>query len=171
MTVGTLFTLLGDEEVELSEDLITQLERAVEADILLVPTLDVLVPIEEETNQMVQRYGQLAMSVTQEYIALGGRIAVGNDYGNPGILSGMMIREMQLLHEAGLSFEQIITAASYHSAQVCDMADNIGTVEVGKFADLIIVNGNPLEDILILDDIVFIMANGTEIPVRPIRRR
>ena len=51
------------------------------------------------------------------------------------------------------------------------MVEDIGTLEPGKYADIIIVNGNPLDDLTLMDEVVFIMGNGTEIPVRQRRSR
>jgi len=168
--IATLLMLQEDEAIELPEDLLTQLQRAIEADIILVPTLDVLIP-EEEVNPLFQVYQRVTLAIAQHYIESGGRIAAGNDYGNPGVQSGMMVREMQLLQEAGLSPLEVITASTFHAAQVCHMVEDIGTLEPGKYADIIIVNGNPLDDLTLMDEVVFIMGNGTEIPVRQRRSR
>ncbi|MCH7744767.1 MAG: amidohydrolase family protein [Chloroflexi bacterium] len=47
---------------------------------------------------------------------------------------------------------QAIQAATKNAAEVLDLGDDIGTVEQGKLADLIVVDGDPLEDIKILKD-------------------
>ncbi|MEL6527587.1 MAG: amidohydrolase family protein, partial [Chloroflexota bacterium] len=87
------------------------------------------------------------------------------DFGNPGVRSGMPVREMQLLQDAGLMPMDVLVASTSHSAQVCDMAEDVGTLEVGKFADIIIVNGNPLDDLSVMNDLAFIIANGSDMPI------
>ncbi len=56
------------------------------------------------------------------------------------------IREMELLHEAGLSPMEVVTAGTLNGARMMNLDKEIGTVEVGKKADLIILSENPLEN-------------------------
>ncbi len=60
---------------------------------------------------------------------------------------------------------QAIQAATKNAAEVLDLGNDIGTVEQGKLADLIVVDGDPLEDIKILKDRVHIhvVMKGGEI--------
>ena len=64
--------------------------------------------------------------------------------------------------EAGISSEDILLATTRYAAELLKWEDQIGTIQPGKFADIIAVKGNPLEDISSLnrDTISFIMKDG-----------
>ena len=56
---------------------------------------------------------------------------------------------------------QIIVAATSDAAYVCRRDGIIGTLEVGKFADVLVVNGDPLQDIQVLLDVRLVIHSGT----------
>ncbi len=81
----------------------------------------------------------------------GGRVGVGSDSGYIFKLYGFgYIRELELLHEAGFNPHEVIRSATLEGAQALGMADQVGSVEVGKQADLILVDRNPLENLKVL---------------------
>jgi imidazolonepropionase-like amidohydrolase len=86
-------------------------------------------------------------------------IAFGTDSGVSN--HGQNAREFQLLVEAGLTPMEALVTASINASRHLQMADDIGTIEVGKYADIIAVDGNPLEDISELMDVDFVMQGGT----------
>jgi imidazolonepropionase-like amidohydrolase len=68
-----------------------------------------------------------------------------------------------LVEEGGMSPMQAIVASTKTSAECAHVDDEVGTLELGKLADLLIVNGNPLDDISILEDksnLKMIMQSG-----------
>jgi len=77
----------------------------------------------------------------------GVKIAVGTDAGlSPD--HGTNLKELGLLVKfGGLTPMQAIMAGTATSAQLCGVADTLGTIEAGKTADLVVVRGNPLDDI------------------------
>ncbi len=75
-------------------------------------------------------------------IRAGVKFAVGTD-----AMHGGLAQEMKYLVDFGATPGQALMAATYHAARVCRFEDSIGTLELGKFADIIGVEGNPLEDI------------------------
>jgi imidazolonepropionase-like amidohydrolase len=60
----------------------------------------------------------------------------------------------------GASPWQTLLAATAHAAAVCSVADELGTVEVGKLADLIVIGANPLQDINAVRDLRLVFKEG-----------
>ena len=87
------------------------------------------------------------MLFINEYKNRGGRVCVGSDSGFIYNLYGFgFIRELELLQEAGFHPLEAIRAATLKSAELLGIDDEVGTVEKGKKADLIITPCNPLEN-------------------------
>ncbi|MBS9461530.1 amidohydrolase family protein [Flagellimonas sp. 389] len=94
---------------------------------------------------------QLWMTFVNEYKNRGGRVTTGSDSGFIFQLYGFAyIREMELLREAGFHPLEIIRSATLNGAEALGMSDKIGTVEVGKLADFVIVGENPLKNLKVL---------------------
>lgn len=94
---------------------------------------------------------QLWMQFVNEYKNRGGRVVVGSDSGFIFQLYGFgYIREMELLREAGFHPLEIIRAATLKGAELLQMDKDIGTIEVGKLADIVLVEKNPLENLKVL---------------------
>lgn len=83
-------------------------------------------------------------------IAAGVPIAMGTDAGGPFNRHGENADELLLMVEGGLSPMAAIVAATKTAAQCVGMAKRVGTIEVGKWADLLVVRGDPLQDIGVL---------------------
>lgn len=69
-------------------------------------------------------------------------------------------REMELFAESGLTNSQIIVASTMENARFFRIADRLGSIEKGKIADLVLVKGNPLDNISNARNIVKVMLNG-----------
>jgi imidazolonepropionase-like amidohydrolase len=85
-------------------------------------------------------------------VRAGVRIAMGTDAGTPFNRHGANAQELALMVEGGLSPADAIVAATRSAAELLDLVEVTGTVEPGKAADLLIVDGDPLADIRILGD-------------------
>jgi imidazolonepropionase-like amidohydrolase len=84
-------------------------------------------------------------------VKAGVKLAAGTDA--IGSMHGGNADELAaLVEEIGFSPMQAIVAATRNGAEVCRMADRVGTIDAGKLADLLLVNGDPLNDIRILKD-------------------
>jgi imidazolonepropionase-like amidohydrolase len=94
---------------------------------------------------------QLWMTFVNEYKNRGGRVTAGSDSGFIYQLYGFAyIRELELLREAGFHPLEVVRAATLMGAQALGMDDQIGTIEVGKLADMIIIDENPLANLKVL---------------------
>lgn len=90
----------------------------------------------------------------------GVKIVVGSDLGGYQYPANVYAREFATLVEAGLSTMQAIKAGTSVAAEMLRWDDRLGTLEVGKLADVIAVEGNPLEDISVLEHVSFVMSDG-----------
>ena len=86
------------------------------------------------------------------------KVGVGTDYVGFPIEQG--VREFGLLVEAGMSPMEAIQAGTRVNAELLEWEDRVGTVEVGKLADIIAVSGNPLDDLSLLESVSFVMLGG-----------
>jgi len=90
-------------------------------------------------------------------------IAMGTDAGTPFNCHGENLRELELLVKAGFTPMEALVATTKTASEVVGVEKKIGTLEKGKLADLIVVDGNPLKDIRVLqekDKILAIMKEG-----------
>ena len=88
----------------------------------------------------------------------GVRIAFGTDSGvSP---HGENAKEFSLMVQGGMSEKDSILSATISAAELLGESDNVGSISVGKYADIIGVSGNPLEDIKKLETIDFVMKGG-----------
>ncbi|WP_158912651.1 amidohydrolase family protein [Caulobacter sp. S45] len=93
----------------------------------------------------------LWMQFVNEYKNKGGRVAVGSDSGYIYNLYGFgYIQELELLREAGFTPLEVIHAATQVGAQTLGHEQELGTIRVGKKADLVVVDGNPLANMKLL---------------------
>lgn len=89
------------------------------------------------------------------------KILIGTDAPFPNLLPGFSYHdEIHALLECGLSEKRALQAATLAGAQALEIDDLVGAVEAGKQADLIVVNGNPLEDMQVLERIEAVIHNG-----------
>jgi imidazolonepropionase-like amidohydrolase len=141
----------------------------VERDVALVPTIAVYEALAEERGDAAA-WRQTTLPVMQSnlrrFVEAGGRLALGDDFGNPRLDLGMPVAEIGHWLDAGLAPMQIIVAATHGGAVVCNLEDQLGTIEPGKLADILVVDGDPLADIRALERVAFVVRGGEVIPVQ-----
>jgi len=94
---------------------------------------------------------RLWMTFVNEYKNRGGRVTAGSDNGFIYETYGFgYIRELELLREAGFHPLEVIRSATLYGAQALGQEKDLGSVEVGKLADIVIVNANPLKNLQVL---------------------
>lgn len=94
---------------------------------------------------------RLWMTFVNEYKNRGGRVTVGSDNAFIFQVYGFgYIRELELLREAGFHPLEVLRSATLYGAQALGMEKEIGSVEIGKLADFVIIDENPLENLQVL---------------------
>jgi imidazolonepropionase-like amidohydrolase len=94
----------------------------------------------------------------------GVKVAFGTDSGPPGRFQGYFEhRELELMTKAGLTPAQALQAATLNAAQCLHLARDFGTLEKGKRADLILLDGDPLQDIRNTRKINQVWIGGREV--------
>ncbi len=88
----------------------------------------------------------------------GVNIAYGTDSGVSK--HGTNAREAVLMVEAGMPAKQVLKSATINSAKLLGLENQLGTIESGKFADIIATKASPLQDIQQLMDVTFVMRSG-----------
>jgi imidazolonepropionase-like amidohydrolase len=135
----------------------------------LVPTLVVtdvnrtlggLTPVQRERQDMIERRQQASVETA---IELGVPLATGTDTGEVGVTADMVWREIVLIHEHGASPMAAIRAATSAAARLLGVDADLGTVEAGKLADLVLVDGDPLADLRRLADPALVLRGGVPV--------
>jgi imidazolonepropionase-like amidohydrolase len=112
---------------------------------------------------------EVAKRKLARFIEAGGReqIVAGTDAGAPFNFHSPLTRELRSLHEAGLTPMETIQAATLRPAQLQGVERDLGTVSVGKYADMVIVDGDPLQDLSVLQhQIAIVIKDGKVYPAR-----
>ena len=146
-----------------------------ERDVPLIPTLSALFNIASkgieagipafavEKTLKVKPFHLESIRMARE---AGVRVAMGTDAGTPFNIHGENLGELKFLVDCGFSPMEAIEAGTRIAAQVLGLEKELGTVEEGKLADLILIEGNPLEDIEILakrELIRLVMKDGKQV--------
>jgi imidazolonepropionase-like amidohydrolase len=152
--VDVIAHMVGDY---LPEELIA---RAIEAGICWTPTLGLW----EDVDRRYPVYTKATvLDNLGRFAAAGGKVALGTDYGDYIAEFSLPIHEIELMQEAGMPPMDIIVAATQIAAESCNLGQEIGTLEVGKVADILIVDGDPLEDIQALVNTRMVIHGGVVI--------
>ena len=123
------------------------------------PTLSVYIPdSKEEDTDLRRRVVAHHKEVFQKAMRKGVKIAFGTDVG--AFEHGTSARELRRMADYGMSPLDVIRAATVRGAELLRMEKLIGTVEPGKYADVIAVDGDPLKDIGAFEKVVFVMKGG-----------
>ena len=115
-----------------------------------------------ESNYTVLRVIDPDQQVEKKFFDAGGLLLVGTDpTGYGGVIAGYSnLRAIELLVEAGLSPLEAIQVATYNGAKYLETEDSLGTVEVGKIADLLVIAGNPSVKIQDIQKVEIVFKDG-----------
>lgn len=134
----------------------------------LVPTVGVIdALVEKSKNEQLSpeqikardAFLQGVQRVIQQAMSLGVKIASGFDASSPD-RQGKNANELLALTKRGMPPLDAIRAATMNAAELLGWQNRVGTLEPGKYADLIAVEGDPLVDITVLQHVKFVMKGG-----------
>ncbi len=100
------------------------------------------------------------LQALQGFLETGVNVVAGNDAGLPCTGFGCLWQELDAMMSGGMTAMQAITAATAAAARMLRMEDPIGSIQPGKQADLLVVDGNPTEDIAALSRVRLVMQAG-----------
>lgn len=156
------FATAGRAFAKLSPTYEAQLARIVKQKVVLVPTLDRIITWCEGyavTDARKRLCRQYALTPVRRFYQMGGLIALGDD-STFEARTWMPLAEMRRLLTIGMTPLEVIRASTQTAAYVCGQGDTLGTLEPGKLADVIVVKGNPLQDIEALAWISIVIIDG-----------
>ncbi len=115
--------------------------------------------------------GQISLAVQQrfvrDYVQMGGRVAAGTDAGTPSVAPGAsLLRELELYVEGGMAPAAALKTATADAAALLGISSRAGTIAIGKDADLLIVDGDPLRDISALRRVISVLRRGATVKSR-----
>lgn len=111
--------------------------------------------------QNMPRVMDLGPRLVKQWVESGAVIGMGTDSGTPmNFHTEALWRELKLFVDHGMSPMRAITAATRINARILGRSRDLGTIEPGKLADIIVINGNPLFDIQSLAHVEVVVKDG-----------
>jgi imidazolonepropionase-like amidohydrolase len=146
--------LPGADSTEFEDDLVKMM---LDKGTYFVPTLAIAWAYKEAYPAVLSGLKQ-AVNILH---SAGVNIAAGTDSGTPGVVIGKGLhKELELMVEAGISPMEAITAGTRNAADNLGKANELGTIESRKLADIIAVSGDPLKDIRDTREIKLVIKDG-----------
>lgn len=159
-------TFLDDEAIQAMLD----------NDVTLVPTLSAPYRIMRNTEQATAASVRKSTNVHERHlesfadaVEAGVTVAGGTDAGTPFNNHGTNYVEMQFMARHGMEPMEALTAMTGNAADAIEL-DDAGTIEAGNYADLVIVDGNPAEDISAVEDLRTVVKGGEVVAGTPPER-
>ena len=121
----------------------------------------------KEDHQRARALWTKLLAFVKLYHDRGVRLVAGTDVPNPWVVPGASLhRELELLASAGIPLQEVIGMATKNAADALGISGEVGTVEAGKAADLVVLTSNPLKSISNLRDIEYVIQAGRIIDVK-----
>ena len=170
-TVGELVQLMVEEDVYFAPTLNNFMRNFVQRNTPEVesdPNLkyipedepDRFGPFTEEDRQEWRKTMELMKEATYKFHEAGGLLINGTDSPGAALPGWSLHQEMELFVEAGLTPMAALLTTTLNNAKVLGKEDELGTIEAGKFADLVILDADPLQDITNTQEIHLVIKDG-----------
>ena len=152
-------TYLDEETMELMSERGTFLVPTIYiGDMLVEESSDIR---EKEANDdYYNNYRHIFLDLVYKAHKKGVKVAVGTDLGGYNYDPTISAREMKVLVEAGMTPMEAIMAGTRVGAELLRWDDKLGTLKAGMLADIIAVPGKPLENMSLLEQVIFVMKDG-----------
>jgi imidazolonepropionase-like amidohydrolase len=157
---------LTPQGLEIDEKILALL---VDREVSIVPTLSGWYAVRDKVDcwstlsqlqHSFREYWEEVVAVTKRFKQVGLRLIAGSDAGIPEVAHDSLLLEIELLHCSGLSPMEAIQAATGSAAQALGIDEDRGSIQPGKRADLLVVQGDPLEDLKALRKPLLILKDG-----------
>ena len=158
-------------DLERSDKLQPMIDLLLEKKVTVSPTLAIFERrdgVQDGTEEQARAFQNMMHFIKRCHEA-GVRIVVGSHTSAPFAGKGRAYqRELELLEQCGMSPMDLILASTRNNAEFFDIEERLGTIELGKLADLILVEGDPSKDIGKMKKVSAVMLNGSwvEMPLR-----
>jgi cytosine/adenosine deaminase-related metal-dependent hydrolase len=117
-------------------------------------------PIEQQRLAILPGVIESKLAALKGFLSAGVRVVAGNDAGLPYTGFGSLWQELDAMMTGGMTAMQAMAAATRSAAQALGLEDRIGSIQVGKHADLLVVDGDPTADISALSRVRLVMQAG-----------
>jgi imidazolonepropionase-like amidohydrolase len=150
-------SLATDEDIQLAKQHGTYFDMDIyNDDYLLGKAIEFGLP--QENIDKEKMVGRIQRETFQKAVQAGVKMAFGTDAGV--YPHGDNARQFATMVKFGMTPPQAIRTATQNSADLIGRSKDVGTIEVGKYADIIAVTGDPLQDVTVLQNVGFVMKGG-----------
>jgi len=163
-----MMNMLKNTEILVNDpDIIANVPAGVRKDLYLtlwvftLPGVIRLMTKQPKALEKVQHWYKQSIANTAKLYAAGVKLIFGTDM--PFFMGNFwhsVMNEVRALKLASVSNSDILKMATINAAEAIGVADRMGTIEEGKLADLVLINGNPLQDIETLRDVEMVFKEG-----------
>jgi imidazolonepropionase-like amidohydrolase len=151
-------SLATDEDIQLAKQHGTYFDMDIyNDDYLLGKAIEFGLP--QENIDKEKMVGRIQRETFQKAVNAGVKMAFGTDAGV--YPHGDNAKQFATMVKFGMTPAQAIRTATQNSADLIGRSKDVGTIEVGKYADIIAVSGDPLQDVTVLQSVGFVMKGGT----------
>lgn len=150
-------SLASDEDIQLAIQHGTYFDMDIYNDDFLIGDA-IKFGLPKENIEKERMVGRLQRENFQKAVKAGVKMAFGTDAGV--YPHGDNARQLVTMTKWGMTAPQALHTVTYNSADLIGRLKDVGTIEPGKFADIIAVSGNPLQDISVMQNVGFVMKGG-----------